>query len=222
MNDEKFLIEYEKLLDKDYCNCNEMNCTDKVLTEKEIDDLVNEIMSIPVEKNNNCISTYGSINVDDLIDYAKEFRKSPTYDELLKQNQKLKEQLEDCQLQNSNSRENIMIKKLSFPNKEIKDKSLLELYNMPSYENLKKENKQLKGSLQTHEILLRANVEENQKLKEQLQQKENVMNKAKEYIKLKLNAKNKDGFPFLLFKRTHVEKILEVLDNKGEVTNAKD
>ena len=54
-----------------------------------------------------------------LIEYAKEFRKIPTYDELLKQNQKLKEQLEDCQLQNSNLRENIMIKKLSFPNKEI-------------------------------------------------------------------------------------------------------
>ena len=54
------------------------------------------------------------------------------------------------------------------------------------------------------------------KLKEQLQQKEDIINKAKEYIKLKLNMKNKDGFPFLLFKRTHVEKILEILDNKGE------
>lgn len=53
-------------------------------------------------------------------------------------------------------------------------------------------------------------------LKEQLKQKEDIINKAKEYIKLKLNTKNKDGFPFLLFKRTHVEKILEILDNKGE------
>ena len=51
-------------------------------------------------------------------------------------------------------------------------------------------------------------------LKEQLKQKEDIINKAKEYIKL--NTKNKDGFPFLLFKRTHVEKILEILDNKGE------
>lgn len=33
--------------------------------------------------------------------------------------------------------------------------------------NLQKENQQLKGSLQMHEILLRANVEENQRLKEQ-------------------------------------------------------
>ena len=58
--------------------------------------------------------------------------------------------------------------------------------------------------------------QENQKLKEQLQQKEDIINKAKEYIKPKLNMKNKDGVSFLLFKRSHVEKILEILDNKGE------
>ena len=29
MTDEKFLIEYEKLLDKGYCDCNEMNCIEK-------------------------------------------------------------------------------------------------------------------------------------------------------------------------------------------------
>lgn len=28
MSDEQFVKEYEKLLDKDYCNCNEMNCID--------------------------------------------------------------------------------------------------------------------------------------------------------------------------------------------------
>ena len=28
MSDEKFLIKYEELLNKDYCNCNEMNCLD--------------------------------------------------------------------------------------------------------------------------------------------------------------------------------------------------
>ena len=28
MNDENFLLEYEKLLDKGYCDCNEMNCID--------------------------------------------------------------------------------------------------------------------------------------------------------------------------------------------------
>ena len=28
MNEEKFILEYEKLLDKGYCDCNEMNCID--------------------------------------------------------------------------------------------------------------------------------------------------------------------------------------------------
>ena len=69
-----------------------MNCIDKVLTEKEIDDLVKDIMSIPVKNKNNCVSTYGNINVDDLISNVKEFKKIPTFDNLLKENQKLKEQ----------------------------------------------------------------------------------------------------------------------------------
>ena len=65
-----------------------------ILTDEEIDNLVDEIMNIPVEKNNNCLSSYGSINVDDLIDSIKELRKVPTYDELLRENEKLKEQLQ--------------------------------------------------------------------------------------------------------------------------------
>ena len=59
-----------------------------------------------------------------------------------------------------------------------------EIYNHHlefKFNKLQKENKQLKGSLQTYEILLKANVEENQQLKEQLQQKGNIINKAKEY-----------------------------------------
>lgn len=66
-----------------------MNCIDKVLTDEEIDNLVNEIMNIPIEKNNNCLSTYGSVNVDELISVVKEMQKIPTYDNLLKENKKL-------------------------------------------------------------------------------------------------------------------------------------
>ena len=63
------------------------------------------------------------------------------------ENQELKKQLEECQLQNFNLREDIILKKMSFPNKEIKDKSFLELYDMPSYEDLKKENQRLKETI---------------------------------------------------------------------------
>ena len=51
---------------------------------------------------------------------------------------------------------------------------------------LTEENQQLKGSLQTHEILLRANVEENQQLKEQLQ---NISN---EFLKYDWKTSNKE------------------------------
>lgn len=64
-----------------------------ILTDEQIDNLVDEIMNIPVEKSNNCLSTYGSINVDDLISNIQEFRKIPSFDNLLKENKKLKEQL---------------------------------------------------------------------------------------------------------------------------------
>lgn len=84
--------------------------------------------------------------------------------------------------------------------------------SLDDYMLLEKENKQLKGSLQTHEILLKANVEKNQQLKEllqqqkeQLKQKEDIINKAKEYLKKYFY---KDDL------RTKI--ILEILDNKGE------
>lgn len=75
--------------------------------------------------------------------------------------EQLKQKLEECQLQNCNLREDIIIKKMSFQNEEIKDKSLLELYNMPSYEDLKNENQQLKS---------------------QLEQKDDIINKVSNYI----------------------------------------
>lgn len=107
---------------------------------------------------------------------------------------------------------------------------------------LKQENQKLKGSLQTHEILLKANVEENQKLKadygnkaqverdlleeenkqlkEQLQQKENIINKANNYVidnaNIYLNfIGNKVGFFKENDGKTPIE-LLEILDNKGE------
>ena len=58
-------------------------------------------------------------------------------------------------------------------------KKQLEFYKDLS-EQLQQENKKLKGSLQTYEILLKANVEENQQLKENQQ-------KLIDYLKEKIN-----------------------------------
>lgn len=126
---------------------------------------------------------------------------------------------------------------------------------------LTEENKQLKGSLQTYEILLKANVEENQKLKadygnkaqverdlleeenkqlkeklsfdlqwaikydklhkeirklkEQLQQKEDIINKARELLVKWGEEPDADMYMQIKEYKEHRE-LLEVLDNKGE------
>ena len=87
-----------------------------ILTDEEIDNLVDEIMNIPVEKNNNCLSSYGSINVDDLIDSIKELRKVPTHDELLRENQQLKEQLQQKEDIINKAREHLELKVIRYSN----------------------------------------------------------------------------------------------------------
>lgn len=52
------------------------------------------------------------------------------------ENQELKKQLEEYQLQNIDLRADIMIQKKAFPNKLIKDKTFYDLYDMPTYEDL--------------------------------------------------------------------------------------
>ena len=55
---------------------------------------------------------------------------------LKEKNQELKKQNQELELQNFNLREDVMIKKMSLPNKKIKDKTFFDLYDMPTYENL--------------------------------------------------------------------------------------
>lgn len=57
-------------------------------------------------------------------------------DLLIKENQELKKQLKEYQLQNIDLRADIMIQKMAFPNELIKDKTFYDLYNMPTYEEL--------------------------------------------------------------------------------------
>lgn len=130
-----------------------------ILTDEEIDNLVDEIMNIPVEKNNNCLSSYGSINVDDLIDSIKELRKVPTYDELLRENKQLKE-----------------------------------------------------NNLAMQEEMARTWAK--------LQRKEDIINKAKEYIS-KHTQHDENGYVVECLYVEEAKELLEILDNKGEVTNGK-
>lgn len=61
---------------------------------------------------------------------------------LKEENKELKKQLEECQLQNTDLRADIMIQKQAIPNKLIKDKSFYDLYDMPTYEDLLTQQKE--------------------------------------------------------------------------------
>lgn len=65
------------------------------MTEKEIDDLVKEIMDLPRVESNHPVSTIYGFDVDTLINTLHDFKRLPTYDEVLKQNKELKKQLEE-------------------------------------------------------------------------------------------------------------------------------
>ena len=60
------------------------------MTEKEIDDLVKEIMDLPRVESSQPVSTIYGFDVDTLINTLRDFKRLPTYDEVLKQNQKYK------------------------------------------------------------------------------------------------------------------------------------
>lgn len=70
------------------------------------------------------------------------------YYPLLVKHKELKKQLEELELQNFNLREDVMIKKMSLPNKKIKDKTFFDLYDMPTYENLLTQQKEFINYLQ--------------------------------------------------------------------------
>ena len=55
------------------------------------EEFLKAIESVPKTDSINPISAYNSINVEDLANAVERFKKVPTYDELLKKNQKYKE-----------------------------------------------------------------------------------------------------------------------------------
>ena len=129
------------------------------MNKEEIKKLEDYLKSLPKIKQNMSIpvTTNIGINLDDLMNAVKRLKKVPTFDDLLKENQKLK------------------------------------------------------GSLQTYEILLKANVEENQQLKKQLQQKEDIINKAREYC----NHGIKEYITDNGFVEETLKDVKKILDNKG-------
>ena len=118
-------------------------------------------------------------------------------EQLQQENQELKKQLEELEKENLILREIVMIKKMAIPYEEIKDESLYDLYTIPSYSDLAKENQELKKQLKVKHDGFMASVDEScdlaeevQKYKEVIdmlldleQEKEELINYLKEQIK---------------------------------------
>lgn len=58
------------------------------------EEFLKAIENVPKIDSINPISAYNSINVEDLANAVDRFKKVPTYDELLKENQKYKEAID--------------------------------------------------------------------------------------------------------------------------------
>ena len=72
-----------------------------------------------------------------------------------------------------------------------------------------------KGSV-AHKVLRNDIQSYVQFLEKQLQQKEDIINKAKVDLEKHLNAKSYDNHKYELFDREYLEEVLEILNSKGE------
>lgn len=69
-------------------------------------------------------------------------------------NEKAKDKIQELEEQNFNLREDIMLKKMAIPYEEIKDKSLYDLYDMPSYIDLVEEIQKYKEVIDEINVFL--------------------------------------------------------------------
>ena len=105
----------------------------------------------------------------------------------------------------------------------MNDKELLEyMRKVNTNFNTHLENGTIEMSLEYYnlceELMARGinAMQENQQLKEKLQQKEDVINKAKVDLEKHLDAKSYGNHKYELFDRKYLEEVLEILNSKGE------
>lgn len=82
------------------------------------EELLKEIMKLPKVETDNPISTMNSINVDDLMSAVDRLNKVPDYNDLLKENQELKKQVETYEIEGYEQNEEL--NKMSFDIRKYK------------------------------------------------------------------------------------------------------
>ena len=93
---------------------------------------------------------------------------------------------------------------------------ILELEKQKN-EELQQENKKLNGAIQTYDILLKSNVEENKQLKEQLERSEKARKEAIKYLYEHSQYVDEYGIHYIKENEYCVDYLLDILDiDKGE------
>ena len=104
------------------------------------------------------------------------------FDELFNEMTNWKEKCMELEKQNFNLREYIVVNKMAIPYEEIKDKSLYDLYTIPSYSDLSKENQELKKQLKIKHNGFMASVDESCELAEKNQKYKEVIDRLKSIV----------------------------------------
>ena len=95
MTDEMFIKKYEELLDKGYCNCNEMNCIDND-TPRKIVNIAKNLLQENQELKKQLEETNKTKIYIDAENIEERYCNDLYQDYLEKENQELKNQLENC------------------------------------------------------------------------------------------------------------------------------
>ena len=100
------------------------------------EEFLKAIENVPKTDSINSISSYNSINIEDLANAVNRLKKVPTYDELLKENQKLKENYEriyneNCILREKHNINDIGLLDENYKLKQIIDKAIEYLEQKP-------------------------------------------------------------------------------------------
>lgn len=90
---------------------------------EEFDELIN---TIPKVESDNPISAMDSINVEDLRNAVERFKKIPTYQDLLKENQELKKQLEEMDSKLFFTKNELEMRQKTIDNKLRQQKEFIE------------------------------------------------------------------------------------------------
>lgn len=113
----------------------------KILANLNAVDLLNIIEFLQGDIR-QCLEEHNKLK-EEITNLSKEIDMwNAKYNDMFDENRMLKKQLEECQLQNFDLREDVMIQKQAIPNKLIKDKTFYDLYDMPTYEDLLTQQKE--------------------------------------------------------------------------------